>query len=116
MKRSPGCAAKWLTTTATRLLDALTQARAARMNLPAGAPRPEVLAEVRIPVLDRKGELAAISSLADELGINIYDVEIAHSAEGARGVITIVVDRALTDVMRGGLMARGYRPSVQPLE
>ncbi len=36
--------------------------------------------------------LAEITTLAGDLGINIYDIEIAHSAEGPRGVLTLVVD------------------------
>ncbi len=98
------------------LLANLTQARRARMNLPSGAPRPENLAEVRVPVLDRKGEIAAVASLAAELDANIYDLEIAHSSEGQRGVITLVVDAARAERLIGGLMANGYRPSSQPLE
>ena len=46
--------------------------------------RPEHLAELRIPVPDRDGVLAEITSLAADAGIGIYDIEIAHSAEGPR--------------------------------
>ena len=60
----------------------LEQASAARRALPARATRPENLAELRVPVPDREGVLAEITSLAGDLGINIYDIEIAHSAEG----------------------------------
>ena len=45
-----------------------------------------------MPVPDREGVLAEITTLAGDLGINIYDIEIAHSAEGPRGVLTLVVD------------------------
>lgn len=94
----------------------LETARRARRNLPTTAPRPSELAEVRIPVQDRPGEIASVATLAAELDVNIYSLEIAHSAEGARGTIIILVDDAIAERMRGGLLARGYRPAVRTLE
>jgi prephenate dehydrogenase len=99
-----------------RLLAALNRARLARVNLPGRvAARAEELAEVRVPVPDRLGVLADITTLASELDVNIYDFEIVHSVEGERGVAVMVIDAALADLLRGGLLARGYRPSVGPL-
>ncbi|HEX9529755.1 MAG TPA: prephenate dehydrogenase/arogenate dehydrogenase family protein [Acidimicrobiales bacterium] len=98
------------------LLEMLESARTARRNLPARAAlRAEELVEVRVPVPDREGVLAEVTTLAAELGVNIWDLEIAHSAEGDRGVLLMVVDAAAADLVRGALLARGYRPSVQPL-
>jgi prephenate dehydrogenase len=93
----------------------LTSARAARINLPAAVPLPPGLAEVRVRIKDQRGELAAITGLAAELDVNIFDLEIAHSAEGPTGVIVLLVDSEVSDVLRGGLLARGYRPSVREL-
>ena len=93
----------------------LTTARAARVNLPAAVPLPPGLAEVRVRIKDQRGELAAITGLAAELDVNIFDLEIAHSAEGPTGVIVLLVDAEVSDVIRGGLLARGYRPSVREL-
>jgi hypothetical protein len=42
-------------------------------------------------------------------------MEIAHSAEGPRGVIIALVDSDLAERFQGGLMALGYRPSLTPL-
>ncbi|NDH84584.1 MAG: hypothetical protein EBY65_06880, partial [Acidimicrobiia bacterium] len=50
------------------------------------------------------------------LDVNIYDLEIAHSAEGPRGVVVLVVETAMTERLQGGLMALGYRPSSRSLE
>lgn len=100
---------------AERIRSSLTSARAARVNLPAAVPLPPGLAEVRVRIKDQRGELAAITGLAAELDVNIYDLEIAHSAEGPTGVIVLLVDSEVADVLRGGLLARGYRPSVRPL-
>lgn len=100
----------------TELLTAeLAEARQARVNLPTEVPLPPDLAEVRVRIKDRRGELAAVTGLAAELDVNIFDLEIAHSAEGPTGVIVLLVDAAVADRLRGGLLARGYRPSVRAL-
>ena len=54
-------------------------------------PGPDRLAELRVPIPDRQGMLAEFTGLAGDLGINIYDLTIAHSAEGPRGVLTLLV-------------------------
>jgi len=97
------------------LLEVLDRASAARRNLPAGATRPENLAELRLPVPDREGVLAEITTLAGDLGINIYDFEIAHSAEGPSGVLVLVVASADAPRLREAAVAAGYRASVQEL-
>jgi prephenate dehydrogenase len=96
------------------ILAALERARAARVGLPTRAVRPEDLVEIRVPVPDRPGVLAELTTLAGELGVNIEDLEIAHSAEG-RGVLLLVIDAGAADLLRGAFLARGYRPSVHPL-
>jgi prephenate dehydrogenase len=70
--------------------------------------RPEHLAELRIPVPDRDGVLAEITSLAAGAGIGIYDIEIAHSTEGPRGVLILVVDGAEADTLTAAVEAAGY--------
>ena len=97
------------------LLRRLERARAARSTLPVRAARPETLAEVLVPVPDRPGVLAEITTLATDLDVNITDLEIAHSAEGRGGVAILLVEAARAERFRGGLMARGYRPSVRAL-
>ena len=97
------------------LLRLLERARDARVSLPVRAARAEDLVELRVPVPDRPGVLAEVTTLAGELGVNIEDLEIAHSAEGDRGVLVVVVEAASADLVRGALLARGYRPSAHPL-
>src|SRR5690606_10363690 len=63
------------------LFETLARARVARMNLPVRVAADEVV-EIRVPVLDRPGVLAEITTLASELSVNIHDLEIAHSTEG----------------------------------
>jgi prephenate dehydrogenase len=97
------------------MLDVLERARHARINLPAGAPASEMTSEIRVPVLDRPGVLAEVTTLLGEMAVNIYDLEIAHSAEGDRGVLVLVVDALTTDRVRDALHLRGFRCSVRPL-
>jgi prephenate dehydrogenase len=90
------------------LLAALDHAAEARRSLPARAVVPERLAELRVPVPDRPGVLAEITTLAGDLGVNIADLEIAHSAEGDRGVLVLVVDADATGRLADALSARGF--------
>src|SRR5271154_1564894 len=89
------------------LLDVLQHASAARRNLPARVVRPDNLTELRIPVPDRDGVLAEITSLAADAHIGIYDIEIAHSAEGPRGVLILVVDNSDATTLAAAVEARG---------
>ncbi|MDQ3978005.1 MAG: prephenate dehydrogenase [Actinomycetota bacterium] len=98
------------------LLQALERARSARASLPVRGHRPEELAEVRVRVPDRPGVLAEVTTLLGELGVNILDIEIAHSTEGPQGVLLMIVDAEAVGLVRGALFARGYRPSVRRLE
>ncbi|MGH9187530.1 MAG: prephenate dehydrogenase/arogenate dehydrogenase family protein [Acidimicrobiales bacterium] len=98
------------------LLGVLERARAARINLPTRFQRPGDLVEVRVPVPDRPGVLADVTTLATDLDVNIIDLEIAHSTEGQRGVLILVVEAARAERLHGGLVTRGYRPAVRSLE
>ena len=97
-----------------RLRVLLQRAREARINLPVGAPPAEELVEVRVPIPDRPGFIAEVSTLASQLGVNIYDVEISHSVEGG-GVLVAVIAQEASDLLRDGLIARGFKMSVAPL-
>ncbi|HVF13434.1 MAG TPA: prephenate dehydrogenase/arogenate dehydrogenase family protein [Acidimicrobiales bacterium] len=97
------------------LLVALERARAARMNLPGRVPVPEELAEVRVPVPDRPGVLAEVTTLLGELGVNIVDLEIAHSVEGPHGVLVMMVRGEAAEDVRAALADRGFRPWIRVL-
>ena len=97
------------------LLARLEAARDSRRSLSAGAPEPSRLTEVRIAIRDQKGELARITTLAADLDVNIYDLEIAHSAEGPRGVVLALVDSDAAERFALGLVDAGYRPALKPL-
>jgi prephenate dehydrogenase len=98
------------------LVAMLERARSARLSLPARFARAEDLAELRIPVADQKGALAGITMLATEMDVSIADIEIAHSVEGDEGVVILLVEAALGPRLRDGLIERGYRAVLRPLD
>jgi len=94
------------------LLALLERARAARRSLPVGTSRPgERLVELRVPVPNKPGVLAEVTTLAGELGVNIADLEIAHSMEGPEGVLVMVVSAVGVERFEAGLVELGYHPS-----
>lgn len=97
------------------LLALLERARAARRRLPSAAPLDEAVAELRVPVADRPGVLAEVTTLAGVMGVNIADVEIAHSVEGGGGVLVLLIPERGTAAFEAALTERGYHPSRTPL-
>ncbi|MBT8208165.1 MAG: prephenate dehydrogenase/arogenate dehydrogenase family protein [Acidimicrobiales bacterium] len=95
--------------------DSLAQASRARLNLPGARTLPAALSEVRVRIKDRSGELARLTALAAELDTNIFDLEIAHSAEGPTGVIVLLVDTSQASALADALRTRDYQPSVRPI-
>ena len=98
-----------------KLRSTLQAARDARTNLPTRVVHPEDLAEVRVPIPDRAGSAAELFTLAAELSVNIANFEVVHVAESNRGVAVVLIDSTKSEIFRGGLIARGFRPSVQAL-
>jgi prephenate dehydrogenase len=97
------------------LLTLLADARAARRNLPVGVPADGTLVELRVPVPDREGVIAEVTTLAARLGINIADLEIAHSLEGRAGVLVLVVAERGIDAFESALVEHGYHVARTPL-
>jgi prephenate dehydrogenase len=93
------------------LLALLGRARAARRNLPAGVSIADELVELRVPVPDREGVIAEVTTLATRLGVNIVDLEIAHTLEGGSGVLVLVVAASKADEYDAGLRELGYHVS-----
>ncbi len=98
-----------------RLRAMLAEAQRARHDLP-GKPglQPYDLAEVLIPVPDRPGVLAEVTTTVGEAGVNIEDLNILHSAEGGRGVIHLAVNG--TDNARlaaEALQKKGYEAGIE---
>jgi prephenate dehydrogenase len=93
------------------LLALLEQARHARTNLPARFGRPSELGELRVPIPDRPGALAEVTTLATEIDVNIANMEIAHSSEGDQGVLILIVEAGELGRLREALTQRGFRVS-----
>jgi prephenate dehydrogenase len=98
------------------VLAVLEDARAGRANLPEQVTHTGDLAEVRVPVPDRPGVLAEVTTLLGEMAINIVDVEIAHSPEGGRGVLVLLLQATDADAVSEALLGRRYRPTIRLLE
>lgn len=98
-----------------RLFHQLDLARRARLNLPTTAVRAEELVEMRVPVSDEPGQIAAVTTLATQLGVNIYDIELAHSAEGPHGVMILVIESAVAEGFAAALHDLGYQSSARGL-
>lgn len=86
----------------------LDRARAARRNLPVGISMATKLVELRVVVPDTPGVLAEVTTLAGRLGVNVADVEIAHSTEGRKGVLVLIVAADDADAFEAGLRELGY--------
>jgi len=97
------------------LLERLRTAQSARISLPMGAPPAEELVEVRVAIPDEPGQLAAVTGLATQLSVNVYDVEVAHSAEERGGRLILVVEAARADELVDALRNTGRAASVHEL-
>ncbi|MDZ4826038.1 MAG: prephenate dehydrogenase [Actinomycetota bacterium] len=98
------------------LLALLERARAARRNLPVGVSAATDLVELRVPVPDRPGVFAEVTTLAGRLGVNLEDFEVAHSLEGAAGVAVLVVAASDAPALEAGLHELGYHTSSSRVE
>lgn len=97
------------------LRSALSAAREARLGLPdkPGLAVSE-LVELVVPIPDRPGALAEVTTTLGEAGVNIEDIDIVHSPEGGKGTIHMAVrgPRAWNDAL-DALTKKGI--SVYPL-
>jgi prephenate dehydrogenase len=114
----PGRAARYAVARGDRefLLSLLERARSARRNLPVGVTVAADLVELRVPVPDRPGVFAEVTTLAGRLGVNLVDFEVAHSLEGAAGVAVLVVGAADAPALEAGLHELGYHTSSTRVE
>ena len=95
------------------LLDFFERARAEGRSLPPRSAGAGPLVELAIPVPDRPGVLAEVTTLAGHQGVNIADLEITHSAQG--GLLVMVVPASGADAIVEGLEALKYKVSRRTL-
>jgi prephenate dehydrogenase len=89
------------------LLEFFEVARAEGSSLPARSAGAGPLVELAMPVPDRPGVLAEVTTLAGRHGVNIVDLDISHGPTG--GVLVMVVPAAGADAIVAGLDGLGYR-------
>jgi prephenate dehydrogenase len=87
----------------------LMSAASARRQLPGRALHSENLGYLRVAVSDQPGVLAAVTTAASEMLVNIYDIEIAHGIEGKSGTLLLAIDARQTDEFSQALVARGFQ-------
>lgn len=88
------------------LLDFFEIARAQGSNIPERSAGAGPLVELSMPVPDRPGVLAEVTTLAGRRGVNIVDLAISHGPTG--GVLVMVVPAAGADVIVADLDGLGY--------
>ncbi len=89
------------------LLEFFERARDEGRSLPARSAAAGPLVELVIPVPDRPGVLAEVTTLAGHHGVNIADLEITPGVQG--GVLVMVVPESGAETIALGLEALHYR-------
>ncbi|MGH8998250.1 MAG: prephenate dehydrogenase/arogenate dehydrogenase family protein [Acidimicrobiia bacterium] len=89
------------------LLGFLEHAQTQGRQLPARVGVAGPLVQLEMPVPDRPGVLAEVTTLAGRHGVNIADLEISHGSAG--GVLAMVVPADGADPVVAGLESLGYR-------
>lgn len=94
----------------------LERAAKARRALPARwVPATEDLLEVRIPLTDRKGIVAEVTTIASQAGCNIQSIEIDHITSSSAVLSLILTDEGDIGKLSTQLIKAGFRISFNPL-
>ena len=95
----------------------LAEAADARRALPAavGALSTEKLLEVRIPMTDRPGVVAEVTTIASSVGCNIQSIEIDHITEDSAVLSLALTDEGDVGQLSVQLIGAGYAVSFSPL-
>lgn len=94
----------------------LTEAADARRALPAAwVPSTEKLLEVRIPMVNRTGVVAEVTTIASSVGCNIQSIEIDHISEGNAVLSLVLTDEGDIGQLSYQLITAGFSVSFSPL-
>ncbi len=94
----------------------LAQAASARRALPAAwVPSTDNLLEVRIPMVNRNGVVAEVTTIASSAGCNIQSIDIDHISEGNAVLSLILTDEGDVGKLSVELIKAGYSVSLSPL-
>ena len=94
----------------------LAEAAAARRALPAAwVPSTERLLEVRIPMEDRPGVVAEVTTVTSSVGCNIQSIEIDHVTEDSAVLSLVLTDEGDIGQLSAQLINAGFSVSFSPL-
>lgn len=94
----------------------LADAAAARRALPAAwVPSTERLLEVRIPMEDRPGVVAEVTTVTSSVGCNIQSIEIDHVTEDSAVLSLVLTDEGDIGQLSVQLINAGFSVSFSPL-
>lgn len=94
----------------------LASAAEIRRSLPsAWVPGSDKLLEVRIPMINRKGVVAEVTTIASSVGCNIQSIEIDHVSEGNAVLVLILTDEGDVGQLSFQLINAGYTVSFSPI-
>jgi prephenate dehydrogenase len=87
----------------------LTEAQRSRRSLPRKAVAGGALVELVLPIPDRPGVLAEVTTCVGATGVNIEDFSIDHAAEGGRGALRLIIAGVgNANAAAAALKERGY--------
>ena len=94
----------------------LEHAAAARRALPAAwVPSTEKLLEVRVPMQNRRGVVAEVTTIASQVGCNIQSIEIDHITADSAVLSMVLTDEGDIGQLSAHLINAGYPVSFSPL-
>ena len=99
-----------------KVTELLTESAQARRAIPAAwIPATEDLLEVRVPMLNRSGVVAEVTTIASSVGCNIQSIEIDHVTEDSAVLSMIFTDEGDIGKLSIQLIKAGYTFSFNPL-
>ena len=94
----------------------LADAADTRRSLPAAwVPSTDKLLEVRIPMVNRNGVVAEVTTIASSVGCNIQSIEIDHITEGNAVLSLVLTDEGDIGQLSLQLIQAGFSVSFRPL-
>ena len=97
----------------TKLLDRAAQAR---RSIPAKwVPATEDLLEVRIPLTNRPGIIAEVTTIASQVGCNVQSIDIDHITSSSAVLDMVLTDEGDIGKLSTQLIKAGFSISFNPL-
>lgn len=95
----------------------LERAADVRRSLPAQwVPATSLLTEVSVPMVDRPGVIAEITTAASRAGCNIEAIEIDHLSESSARLVLVLTDEGDMGRFLDEVRSAGHAPQIRPLD